>query len=69
MVTMRSSFGMNDESTLSIVVLPEPVPPETRMFSASLDARAQEVDHLGRERAEADQVVDRAAASPRTFGS
>ncbi len=30
MVTMRSSLGMNDESTLSVVVLPEPVPPETK---------------------------------------
>ena len=32
MVTMRSSSGMNDERTLSSVVLPEPVPPETKMF-------------------------------------
>ena len=32
MVTMRSSCGMNEESTLSVVVLPAPVPPETRMF-------------------------------------
>ena len=32
-VTIRSSSGMNDESTLSIVVLPEPVPPETTMLS------------------------------------
>ena len=39
-VTMRSSFGMNDDSTLSIVVLPEPVPPETKMFRrASTHAR------------------------------
>ena len=30
MVTMRSSLGMNDESTLSMVVLPEPVPPDTK---------------------------------------
>src|SRR5215831_8873733 len=28
MVIMRSSSGMNRESALSIVVLPEPVPPE-----------------------------------------
>ncbi len=33
MVTMRSSFGMNDDRMLSIVVLPEPVPPETKMLS------------------------------------
>ncbi len=32
MVTMRSSLGMNEESTLSVVVLPEPVPPETKML-------------------------------------
>ena len=31
-VTMRSSLGMNDESTLSVVVLPEPVPPETKQL-------------------------------------
>ena len=30
MVTMRSRSGMNDDSELSSVVLPEPVPPETR---------------------------------------
>ena len=40
MVTMRSSLGMNDESTLSRVVLPEPVPPETKMLRrASTHAR------------------------------
>ena len=33
MVTMRSSAGMNDDSTLSVVVLPVPVPPETMMLS------------------------------------
>ena len=39
-VTMRSSFGMNDERTLSIVVLPEPVPPETKTLRrASTHAR------------------------------
>ena len=32
MVTMRSSLGMKDERMLSIVVLPEPVPPATKMF-------------------------------------
>ena len=30
---MRSSDGMNDESTFSVVVLPVPVPPETMTFS------------------------------------
>ena len=39
-VTMRSSFGMNDDSTLRVVVLPEPVPPDTKMFRrASTQAR------------------------------
>ena len=39
-VTMRSSFGMNDDSTLSSVVLPVPVPPETTMLSRpSMHAR------------------------------
>ena len=32
-VTMRSSSGMNGDSTFSSVVLPVPVPPEMRMFS------------------------------------
>src|SRR5262249_60409026 len=30
---MRSSFGMNADIALSVVVLPVPVPPEIRMFS------------------------------------
>ena len=39
-VTMRSSLGMKPDSTLSVVVLPEPVPPETNRFSrASMHAR------------------------------
>ena len=39
-VTIRSSFGMNDERTLRVVVLPEPVPPDTKMFNrASTHAR------------------------------
>ena len=32
MVTIRSSSGMKHESTLSVVVLPEPVPPEITML-------------------------------------
>ena len=35
---MRSSLGMNADSTLSNVVLPVPVPPETRMFIFALTA-------------------------------
>ncbi len=39
-VTIRSSSGMNDDSTLRVVVLPEPVPPDTKMLSrASTQAR------------------------------
>ena len=39
-VTIRSSSGMNDDRTLSVVVLPEPVPPETKMLRrASTQAR------------------------------
>ena len=39
-VTIRSSFGMNDDRTLRVVVLPEPVPPETkRLRRASMQAR------------------------------
>ena len=41
MVTMRSSVGMNDESTLSVVVLPEPVLPDTTMLSRPLTQAAR----------------------------
>src|SRR6266702_556311 len=33
MVTIRSSVGTNDDSTFSVVVLPDPVPPPIAMFS------------------------------------
>ena len=36
MVMMRSSSGMNEDSTFSVVVLPAPVPPDTRMLSRPL---------------------------------
>ena len=39
MVTMRSSPGMADDKTLSSVVLPEPVPPETRMLQRAITER------------------------------
>jgi hypothetical protein len=32
MVSTRSWLSMKDESALSVVVFPEPVPPETMMF-------------------------------------
>ena len=42
MVTMRSSFGMAPESTLSRVVLPEPVPPEmTTTFFFAMTERVR----------------------------
>ena len=43
MVTMRSSLGMNDESTLSVVVFPAPVLPETMMLSLPLTQAVEEV--------------------------
>ena len=58
-VTIRSSFGMNDDSTLSVVVLPEPVPPETKMLRRASTHALEELEHLGRRGAEPDQVVDR----------
>jgi len=38
MVTMRSAGDMNPERTFSSVVLPDPVPPETTMFSRARTA-------------------------------
>jgi hypothetical protein len=35
---MRSSGGMNEERTLRVVVFPEPVPPDTTIFSLDLTA-------------------------------
>ena len=40
-VTMRSSLGTNDDIAFSIVVLPEPVPPEIRTFSFPLTHAAR----------------------------
>ena len=40
MVMMRSSSGMNEERTLRVVVLPDPVPPERKTLRrASTQAR------------------------------
>ncbi len=58
-VMIRSSSGMNDDMTLRVVVLPDPVPPETKMFRRASTQALQEVEHLGGRGAEADQVVDR----------
>ena len=40
-VTMRSSSGIAVESAFSSVVLPEPVPPEMRMFSSACTQRSR----------------------------
>ena len=45
-MTMRSSCGMKLDRAFSSVVLPEPVPPEIRMFSRAFDRSLQEHDHL-----------------------
>ena len=55
---MRCVSGIAAESAFSSVVLPVPVPPEMRMFSSACDAALEEVDRLGAERAEPDQVVE-----------
>ena len=69
MVMIRSSAGMKLDRTLSIVVLPEPVPPDTRMLRRASDAGPQEVEHLGGRGAEADEVVHGERVWPRTCGS
>ena len=58
MVTMRSSSPMSDDSTLSSVVLPVPVPPLMMMLRRP-PTHAEELRSLGRQGAEADEVVDR----------
>ena len=67
-VTMRSSAGMNDDSTLSVVVLPVPVPPETMMLSRPTTQAWRNRAECGVERAEPDQVVDLVAGPWRTSG-
>ena len=49
MVTTRSLSGMNDESTLSSVVLPVPVPPVTRMLSLPATQACEQVGGRGRQ--------------------
>ena len=46
MVTIRSSAGSQEESTLRVVVLPAPAPPATRMFSRPETARARNLAAL-----------------------
>ena len=50
MVMMRSSSGMNRESALSMVVLPEPVPPEISTVILHCTQRREEPQHAGRDR-------------------
>jgi hypothetical protein len=44
--------GMNEESTFSSVVLPEPVPPEMTMFSRALTQASRNLAPLGGDGAE-----------------
>ena len=57
MVTIRSSAGTNEDSTFSVVVLPEPVPPLITMFSRPPHAGAQQRGDRRCHRAERDEVV------------
>jgi hypothetical protein len=45
MVTIRSSTGMNAESTLRVVVLPAPVPPDTITFRAPRTQASRNAPH------------------------
>ena len=47
MVMTRSFSGMNDDSALSIVVLPVPVPPETRQLSFAFTHAARNASISG----------------------
>ena len=49
---------MKLESALRVVVLPDPVPPETMMLSRRRDGRLEIGRHVLREGAEADEVAD-----------
>ena len=62
MVMMRSSSGMNDDSTFSVVVLPAPVPPETRMLSRPRT-------HCSRKSATARVIVPKPIRSSTWYGS
>ena len=60
-VTIRSPSGMNDDSALSVVVLPEPVPPLTRTFSRARTAAREQLAQRRRPRPDRDEVVRREA--------
>ena len=57
MVTIRSSVGMNEDSTLRVVVLPEPVLPDTMTFSRPFTHAGEELRGALGVGAEGDQVV------------
>ena len=57
MVTMRSSVGMNDESTLSVVVLPAPVLPDTTTLSRPRTQASRKSRDVRLSDAEAHQVL------------
>ena len=58
MVRMRSSSGMSDETMLSSVVLPEPVPPDTSMLSLVAMPASMSRAIGGGQRLELQQRVD-----------
>jgi hypothetical protein len=49
---------MKDDSALSIVVLPEPVPPEMISVTRALNRRGEQFRHLRAQRAYLDQLVE-----------
>ena len=57
MVIRRSLSEMKADSALSIVVLPEPVPPEMIVVMRAFTAAASSSRHLRRDRADLDQLV------------
>ena len=60
---------MKLERKLRSVVLPVPVPPETRMLRSSMTQAAEELGGGAREGAALDQVVDGELARAGTCGS
>ena len=57
MVSSRSFSEMKADSALSMVVLPEPVPPEMISVTRAFTAAAKQFGHLRAQRADLDQLV------------
>ena len=57
-VMMRSSSGMKEDMTLSVVVLPEPVPPLIRMFSRPRTQASRTSAAAPRQGSHGDQILD-----------